>query len=847
MEINKIESTIRYNPNFSDGLNSSQVESRIAKGFTNVSVGRVSKSNFSIVRDYVFTLFNLFNLAIGIALAIAGAFSSLLFLVVVVLNITIGIVQEIRGRNMVNKLTLLHASKVWVIRNGIKVEVATDEVVLDDIMVLSAGEQITADSIVVEGSLEVNEALLTGESDTIVKNVGNMLLSGSFVVSGIAKAKVEKVGVDGFANKLALDAKVDKKQNSYLIKSMRKVTNLTSFFIIPIGILLFVQAFFIRDNSWQEAVPLVSGALLGMLPRGLVLLVSIALAAGVIKLSKKQVLVQDLYATETLARVNVLCLDKTGTITEGKMSVSNVQYININAQYRISNSELTLEDMVRLFLEHSDDNNQTATALREHFVNKCGRSLNAPTVDIEKSYSHFENNLIVRAFTECLSDINKDDNSLFSAFRSPLKLKSKIPFSSIRKWSSVTIQNLGTIIIGAPDILSKHSNQKINLITSDPTSRMLYVAFSKNEPLKNQLNSLEVIGGIELLDPIRKNATETLAYFKKEGVDVKIISGDSLETVGAIAKKAGLENWASVVDMNTITTEQGLQNASKKYSIFTRVSPNQKQQLVKAFKNNGDTVAMVGDGVNDVLALREADCSIALAEGSSASKQVSSIVLLNSDFTHLPAVVNEGRRVVNNVTKAGGIFFIKTIYSVLLSILLIIINAPFPFLPVQIAFIDLAIEGFPSFFLSFENETQKIKGNFLNTAFIKALPHAIMIVVAVAVLFILNWATVVPQEQINGIAYIVLGFISLAAVFRACMPPNKLRVFLMGTAAIGFFVAVYLFSYGIAGLLGIDFNFLHLVLERQYLWIAIVLCVAILPILVALFMWIRPKSMRNDK
>jgi len=870
----------------------------------NSSQNSASKSTGQILKDYIFTLFNFFNFAIAVALAVAGAFSSLLFLAVVVLNITIGVVQEVKSRNLINKLSIMIADKATVVRGEKQEQLLASDIVVGDIVVLKAGEQIAVDSVLLEGELEVNEALLTGESDALKKKMGDMLLSGSFVVSGVARVKVTKIGQDGYAAKLTQEAKKAKAKNSELVNSMRKITKLTSFIIVPVGVLLFVQAMFFNPNisSWQQAVPSVSAALLGMLPRGLLLLVSIALTSSNIRLAKKRILVQDLYASENLARVNILCLDKTGTITEGKMKIVN-QKIFSGLQ-----SSYSVDDLMRLFLTHSDDNNVTARAMREYFL-------------MENGEWRMEN--------DCLNGDNKTNSKIsqqFSILNSQFSIIKKIPFSSDRKYSSVTIKDIGTIVVGAPEVLQKFSPQKINYVPSDPLNRVLFVGFaayniiengelrmengclngdnktnSKINPQFSSLNSqlnknnnsqfsilnsqLKIIAALELADPIRSGAKATFAFFKKEGVKIKVISGDNAKTVSLIAQKAGIENADKFIDLSTIPDSTDLSTIAHKYTVFGRVSPKQKQMLVMALKmENGEwrmendcpnsdsktnsktsqqfsirdkhkkpslspvlcplapqTVGFVGDGVNDILALREADCSIALANGSGASKQISSIVLLDSDFTHLPSAVLEGRRVINNMTRAGGIFFVKTIYSVILSLLLVVLNMPFPFLPVQITLIDLVIEGFPSFFLSFEKQTQKPTGSFLTNALTRALPFAIMVIVACCVLFVVGRFLSLPYGVLASLMYITLGFISVVAAVRACLPPNRLRVFLMLATSIGYFLAVWLFSYGISLIFSIDFNLLELYLPLNYLWIAIVLSVATVPFLIGL-VWLFKKS-----
>ncbi|WP_315121139.1 cation-translocating P-type ATPase [uncultured Clostridium sp.] len=725
------------------GLTEKEVMERKEKGKVNIVEEKNVKSNWEIISDNVFTLFNLYNFLIAIALAMVGAYSNLAFILIIILNVSIGTFQEIHAKNMVAKLSVLTVSKIDVIRNGKEIKINVDEIVLDDITILNMGDQISSDSVVLDGKIEVNESLLTGESDTIVKKPGDKLFSGSYVVSGKCHAKVEKVGKDNFATQIAQKSKKHKKVNSELLNSMRKVTKFTGFIIIPVGILLFVEAFFFRGELLKSSVVSTSAALLGMLPKGLVLLISISLATGVIKLAKKKVLVQDLYSVETLAHVDTLCLDKTGTITEGKMQVSNVDIFNDKIM------PISVDKALSAFVAEIGDNNATFQALKEYF----------------QGNDRYE-------------------------------IVDKTTFSSERKWSSITFKGIGSIIVGAPEKLMDKSDfimpeEKIELQKSG--KRVLLLGFSKDIVEEEVLPSLEIVATIELSDPLRKNAKEMLGFFKSEGVTVKIISGDNPLTVSSISRQAGLEDYESYIDLSTIENDEEIIDLVDKYSIFARVSPNQKSLIVKALQAKGHTVAMTGDGVNDVIALRQADCSITLPEASDVAKQVSQIVLLNSDFSVLKDVLMEGRRVVNNITSVARIFFIKTLYSVMLSILNIITCTPFPFIPIQITLIDLIIEGYTSFFISFEPNGKQIKEPFLKSVLKNSFPYSLVIIINIIILYLAAPALNMSVANMTTIMYYMIGFTSILAVIRVCRPFNKMRVFLCSTTAVGFFVAALLF------------------------------------------------------
>jgi len=730
-----------------EGLTEQEVSQRREEGLVNTAQDKITKTTAQIIKDNLWTMFNAFNLIIGICLALVGAYTNMVYLFIIIVNISIGIIQELHAKKMVEDLSLLGASKALVVRSGKEYEIAIEEIVLDDMTILGLGSQICSDSIVVDGEIEVNESLLTGEADAVLKKPGDSLLSGSFVISGKCYARVEHVGADNFATKLTQGAKKYKQINSELLKSMRKVTKLTSYFIVPIGILLFIEAYVLRSDSITNSIISIAAALLGMLPKGLVLLISTSLVVGIIKLSKQNVLVQSLYALETLAHVDTLCLDKTGTITEGKMRVSGIYPVNETMM------PISVEEAMGRFVGTMEDNNATFMALKEHFP-----------ADMTYKPIH------------------------------------RTPFSSDRKWSSATFEDMGTIIIGAPEKIFGQSADSGVILPPEAAQaqemgkRILCLGFTPLQQLDGAIPDANFIAAIELSDPIRKNARETLAFFKQEGVDVKIISGDNTLTVSSIAKQAGLTEYNSYIDMSAVHSETEIAAAARKYSIFGRVSPNQKSQLVKALQSEGHTVAMTGDGVNDVLALKEADCSIAMASGSDAARQVSKLVLLDSDFTAIPDVVMEGRRVVNNITRFGGVFLVKTIYSILLAIYSVITLTAFPFAPIQITLYDAVIEGYPSFLLSFEPSRKRIEGNFLRSVITRAFPFSLLILLNIIVTTHIAPIMGISRGEAVTVMYYLTSLAGLLAVYRACRPFNKVRAFVSVTATIGFYLAAYLFS-----------------------------------------------------
>lgn len=722
------------------GLTHGEVLQRQQRGEVNRQQKTISKSYSQIFRENICTLFNFLNVLIAIALALVGAWSNLVFIVIIIANVCIGIIQEIHAKKLVDELSLLMIPHVKVLRDQQQVTIHVDEIVMDDIMILEAGDQICCDSVVIDGEIEANESLLTGESDPIHKNQESDLLSGSSVISGKCYAKVIHVGEDNYTSRLTNEVKKAKELQSELLNSMRKVTKVTSFMIVPLGIILFLEAYFLRQDALSQAVISSSAGLLGMLPKGLVLLMSVSLAAGVTKLAKQKILIQDIYSLETLAHVDTLCLDKTGTITNGKMKVEKVEVLSFL-------SSDTFTEYFGSYLHYSDDNNATYQAICDHFT------LNEKHVPSQK-----------------------------------------VAFSSQRKWSAMTFDDYGSIVMGAPERLMKNLPASLMQQIEDG-KRVIIIAYTQNKlDAKAPLPEVTPVLAIVLTDMIRKDVEKTLQYFDSQGVDVKVISGDHVLAVSKIAQMAGLKNYDKYIDLSEVqNSESQMDELVNQYSVFGRVTPQQKKWLVEALKRQGHTVAMTGDGVNDMLALKEADCSIAIAEGSEAVKQLSQIVLLNSEFSCLPEVVLEGRRVVNNLTRVASVFFIKTIYSIILTIACAICNIPFPFIPIQITLIDFAIEAWPSFLTLLEPQTQKIKGQFLPTVLKNTFPHACGVLLCFLLVYTGRPLFHIPMEQSVTMMYLALACMSMQAVIVSSFPMTKLRLFVCVTMVLGFILAILLF------------------------------------------------------
>lgn len=634
------------------------------------------------------------------------------------------------------KLSLLSMPVAHVLRDGRELEVHPDSVEKGDVLLLESGNVICADSRVLSGSAEINESVLTGESRPVLKRAGDDLLSGSSVISGKCRAEVIHTGEENYAAKLVSEVKKYKSANSELMSSMKKVTRITSFFIVPLGIIAFLEALLVRNMTIADAVISSSAGLLGMLPKGLVLLMSVGLAIGVIRLSKKNVLVQELYSLENLAHCDVLCLDKTGTLTVGHMEVEQVIPLGCD--------KARAQQLLASYVSASEDNNATFCALKE-----------------------------------------------YCAHAAPQRAFAGVPFSSARKWSSVTLENGEYLVLGAYERLGLKGDMPLQFREQmQQGKRVLFAGITRQKPQADgELCAVEPAAAVIIADPLRKNAKDTIAYFERQGVEVKVISGDDPVTASAVAARAGIKNAQRCIDLSNAAPED-VKNAADKYTVFGRVSPEQKKLLVTALQEKGHSVGMTGDGVNDLLAMKQADCSVAIGQGSDAARQTAQLVLLDSDFAVLKDVISEGRRVVNNITKSAGVFFIKTLYSVFITLWCVIFNLPFPFIPIQITLIDLVIEGFPSFFMSLERNDKPVRSKFLPSAIGAALPNAVAVTVCCIVLTMAGTALGIEQSQIGLVTYLTLGAVSVMGVVKASLPFNWLRGGLCAVSALGYVGAV---------------------------------------------------------
>ena len=733
-----------------NGLTAAEVRKRISQGLVNDFKIDNNNSFWEIVKRNIFTLFNFLNFVIAVLLALVGAWSNLIFFVVIIFNAISGIATEIRAKKMIDKLNLLSKEKITVIRSSREQKIMPEEIVINDILKLSAGEQVPSDAVVLKGVSEANEAMLTGESDLVLKEKGAVLLSGSFLASGYVLAEVVHVGADNYVSKLMVEAKTHKPINSRILSSLDKIAGFTSKIIIPFGLALFFEALLIKALPAKTAVIYTSTPLLGMLPKGIALLTITSLLTAVIKLGLRKVLVQEMYSVETLARVDTLCLDKTGTITEGKMKVEAIH--NLSKKF----SEAEINDFLATYMNFSEDNNPTAQAIRKYF----------------------------------------------SKNKTTLEATNIIPFSSDRKWGSMEIEGVGTLFLGAPEMIFGETLKQANEALSRG-SRVLALAFSKEKIDNKNIKipaKISKLALIEITDPIREGARQTLEYLRSQKIDLKIISGDNPITVSNIAKKAGFDNFESYIDCSKIKDSE-LKKIAVKTAIFGRVSPHQKKLIIQTLKKAGRTTAMTGDGVNDILALREADCSIVMAEGDPATRQIANLVLLNSDFNDLPEILFEGRRVVNNIARIAPIFLIKTIYSFILAIICILsallfdknLLLIFPFIPIQVTLIDQFVEGFPPFVLTFEKNIQPVEKDFIKKSLLMALPSALMVVFSV--IFVRIWGSLngwIPQE-ISTVSYYLLGSIGMLSVIRACLPLNFWRILLIIWSISAFIVTAILF------------------------------------------------------
>lgn len=748
---NKTE-VIRYlDVSKDEGLTSSIVESRINQGLTNVTKNEKGKTVFGIICSNVFTFFNLVFLILTVLLCLVGSFRNLMFLATVIPNLVIGIVQEIRAKHMIEKLSLMSAPTTLVVRDKKTQSIPINEIVLDDVMLLKNGKQICADAIVIDGNVEVNESMITGESDAISKKVGDTLFSGSFVTSGSCYARVDKIGKESYIEKLAGEAKKYRKPNSELLKSLNIIFKVVSFLIVPLGIMTFINIFgsdnfFFRltdanfFNLLAEAVTRTAGSMIGMIPSGLFLLTSMALFVGVYRLGKNNTLVQELYCIETLARVDMLCLDKTGTITDGTMKVWDCIELNNTTDY-------TVREIVGSMMNAFADTNATSEALIKYF----------------------------------------DKNSILTPV-------STIPFSSKRKYSAVTFENEGTFFLGAPEYVLNSRHEQINKKIARYTSQGCRVLAISHTNLKIKGEEVPknacAIAIIVIQDHIREEASDTIKYFKRNGVQIRVISGDNPLTVSYIAKRVGIDNAEKYISLEGLTDDE-VRDIANDYTIFGRVTPTQKKILVETFRKNKHTVAMTGDGVNDILALKEADCAIAMASGSEATRYVSHLVLMDSNFANMPKVVNEGRRVINNIQKTSTLFLVKTMFAICLTIMYLILKEEYIFVPSNLSMIEWFAIGVPAFFIALQPNTNQVKGKFIINVIKSTIPGALTVLIFHLILLSLRDGIITEYAQFGAmneyktLAILVTSMVSMIVLYKVCKPFNLLRVTAFTISIIG--------------------------------------------------------------
>lgn len=771
------------------GLTDEQVNARIAEGKVNADENPNTRTYKQIVRENTLTFFNFLNLVLLVLVLLVGSYKNAFFVCIIIINTLIGIAQEIRAKKTIDKLAILTARKSVVIREGQKWTVPTEELVLDDVVCLKTGDQVPADARILEGSLEVNESLLTGESDNLPKNEGDELFSGSFVTSGEACCQIIHVGKDNYAAQITSEAKEFKRHNSELKNSLNAILKVISIIIVPLGALLFYKQYYIVGDTFRDSVVSMVAGVLGMIPEGLVLLTSVALTLGALVLANKKTLVQELYCIETLARVDTLCLDKTGTITEGTMCVERVEpYVSTG---RVETAATESEPA-----ESPEAEAQGQVAADPAFGD-----------DI---------NTVMGNMMYVLKDQNATIDALRKRFpaKQDMTLEHVIPFSSDRKYSGAVFEEKGTYLMGAAQFLFPENNEELTekcQAYAEEGLRVLVLAHSSQNAEGTELpEGLEPLALMLLTDVIREEAPDTLTFFDSQEVDLKVISGDDPVTVAAIARRAGLKNADSYVDATTLTTEEELQDAVAQYSVFGRVTPQQKKAMVQALQSQGHTVAMTGDGVNDVLALKEADCSIAMAQGSDAAKNIANVVLLDSNFASMPHIVNQGRRVVNNIRTAASMFLIKTMFSVMLSLLTIFFGNAYPFEPIQMSLISACAVGIPTFLLAQENNYEKIDHTFLRHVFINAFPAAITITFCVFAVMLVCQNVYHSMAMLNTACVLVTGWNYMAALKTVYAPLNTYRKVIIYGMQFIFFAAAVIFQ-KLLSLGSLDFGMIILV------------------------------------
>ncbi|NEX49400.1 cation-translocating P-type ATPase [Lactococcus lactis] len=732
------------------GLTSFEVEERIRQGKINKNIDETDRPVWEIVKRNTFTFFNLIFAVIAILISLVQAWNQLIFLPIIVINTIVGIYQEIKAKRYLDQMTLLHAPQSTVIRNGQQEKIASDNLVEEDIIILKTGNQIVADARIVEGSIFVNESLLTGEADEIEKNVDDKLLSGSFVVSGEAKVILEKVGKDSYISKLTEQAKlVDHGEDSEMLRALNKLLKWVSFIILPIAVILFTQNYFVNHNTLQTSVVAMVAAVIGMIPEGLYLLTTIALTLSSVKLARNQVLLHNMKSIESLARVDVLCVDKTGTITEPRMSVEQV-FVSPSSNIREAKFMSLLSD----YISANTDDNDTMKAIREFMLAKG---------DLQNQMTG---------------------------------VKKIIPFSSKVKYSAVCFEN-ESYLLGAPEIVLGKTYEKISSEINhllEEGFRVLVLAGTK-EKNYDQLNlGAYALGYVVLANPIRENAKSTFNYFAEQGVNIKVISGDNPQTVSAVAKRAGITGAERFIDANLLKTKEDLDQAVESYTVFGRVTPDQKHRLVQALKRKDHTVAMTGDGVNDILAMKSADCSIAMASGSDAATQVAQVVLLDSDFGHMTQVVTEGRRVVNNVQRSAILFLVKNLFSIILAIISAIFVFTYPLQASQLSLISLFTIGIPGFLLSLEENDKRIEKDFIKNVILKALPASLTEITAVLGVVIAGAAFKLTASEISTSAVILLAVVGFMILTKISAPLNRFKMGIIIFNIVGIIISGFMFN-----------------------------------------------------
>lgn len=799
---NQVEHTTQNNASIK-GLTSEEVRAAQAAGKVNADATVKTRSYGSIFRSNICTLFNLINVILAVFVFLTGSYKNMLFMLVIVINTIIGIVQEIRSKITTDRLSIVVAANVEVMRDGKIQKIPIDELVLGDVMRLGRGNQIPTDSVVLKGECKTDESLLTGESRLIPKHAGDQLYSGSFINAGAVWARVEKVGADNYAAQITNEAKQKKAINSEIMTSLNKIIKYVSIFMFPVGLLLFANEYLLHHVELDPAILSTVSAMVGMIPEGLILLASTVMAVAVVRLARHQVLVQQLYCIETLARVDVLCLDKTGTITTGGMEVSGLVPLSTADS---EPKEQELSKIVASLVASDEDPNDTARAIQEYFgLAKEGKQKAEQTITP--------------------ADL--------------LKPTRVIPFSSDTKWSGAAFANGEACVMGAAQfVLEKNANTlaqiKDTLDTYAADARVLLVArvegFDTNGTIEGEVTPL---GFVCLRDQIRSTAVQTIAYFKEQGVKLKVISGDDPHTVSGIAQKVGIEGADRFVDATTLKTDQDIASAIKNYNVFGRVRPEQKKAFVLALQAEGHTVAMTGDGVNDVLALKASDCSVAMASGSDAARNVAQLVLVDNDFASMPAVVAEGRRSINNLQRSASLFLVKTLLSITAAFLFIFLPWQYPFVPIQLTLISAFTIGLPSFVLALEPNKDLVRGHFLPNAVVHSIPGAVCAVVSIVVLTIVgNEAIGLDYRQVSTLCVMVVALLGIMLVIRLSIPFTSLRwgllVVVIGGLLIGVVGFGWLFdiapftpemwqSFGIAALVNIvAFNYLYNVLDARH-------------------------------